>query len=139
VWLADLDALVRQGGIRWNTLIERARKARLALVVGVMLERAATVLDTPVPPAALNALKRRGRLWSALVAAFEARRPTAESHGKIFRGQVLVRSTRSSTATSAAQLAGLIWKDVIRFVITDPGHPWRQRLRERRRAPGRSR
>lgn len=132
VWLADLDALVRQDEIRWDTLIARARQARMALVVGVMLERAVTVLDTPVPPEALDELLRGGRLWSRLLAAFERRRPTSESHGQIFRGQVLMRSTRSSTLTSLLQLASLIWTDVIVFVLTDSSHPWRTRLGRRR-------
>ncbi len=133
IWISDLDALVRQGQIHWETLIDRARQARLALVVGMMLERAVHLLDTPVPPQALDDLLRGGRLWSRMMMAFERRRPTENSHEQLFRGQVLMRSTRSSTATSIAQLLDLLWTDVIRYVLTDASHPWRVRLRERRR------
>jgi len=134
IWFADLDALVRQGGIDWEMLIRRARDAKLALVVGVMLQRAATVVGTPVPEDVLTELQRRGRLWSRLVAGFESRRPVAANHGRLVRGQILVRSTRSSTLLSALELGRLIWRDVIMFVLTDSGHPWRARLRDRVRA-----
>jgi hypothetical protein len=133
VWLADLDALVRLDQIQWATLIERARQAHTALVVGVMLQRTAAVLGTPVPQHALKALLRNGRLWSTLLATFEHFRPIAGSHGQIFRGQVLMRSTRRSTASSMVQLARLIWTDVILFVLRNRNHPWRVRLRDWRR------
>jgi putative nucleotidyltransferase-like protein len=131
-WLADLDALVRRGGIRWPVLLERARNARLGLVVGVMLERVATVLGTPVPPDVIRVLTQNGRVWSKLLAQFERVRPMAESHAGIVRGQILIRATRDSTATSLWALARLIWTEVILFVVRDPSHPWRQRLRDRR-------
>jgi len=133
VWLADLDALVRQDQIQWATLIEHARQARLALVVGVMLQRTAAVLGTPVPQHALKALLRNGLLWSTLLATFEHFRPIARSHGQILRGQVLMRSTRSSTASSMVQLARLIWTDVTLFVLRNSNHPWRSRVRTWRR------
>jgi len=126
-WLADLDALVRQGGIDWPVLVQRARSARLALVVGVMLQRAVMVLDTPVPGDMLGQLLRRGALWSRLLVAFERRRPTATNFGRNVRGQVLIRSTRDSTLTSLKTLARLVWTDVIVFAVTDDRHPWRRR------------
>lgn len=129
IWLADLDASVRRGAIRWPVLIERAREEHLALVVAVLLERASTVLGTPVPRPVLQELAQRGRLWSRLLGLFERLRPTAASHGQIFRGQILIRATRSSTARSFAALARLIWSEVIVFVLKDPAHPWRGRLR----------
>jgi hypothetical protein len=133
VWLADLDALVRQQRIDWATLVARARQARLALVVGVMLARTATVLGTPVPADALAELLQGGRLWNRLLAGFERYRPTSESYGSIVRGQVLVRATRRGTASSLAGLARLIWTDVICFAVTNRNHPWRVRLRGQRR------
>jgi hypothetical protein len=135
VWLADLDALVKRGGIRWLVLTERAQSARLALVVGVMLERAAAVLGTPVPPDVLCVLTQDGRLWCRLLAQFERARPTAESHAGIVRGQILIRATRDSTAASLCALARLIWTEVILFVVRDSSHPWRQRLRYRVSVP----
>ncbi len=127
VWLADLDALVRHTELGWTVLIERARGAKLALVLGVMLQRAAVVLDTPVPPDAMQELLRRGMLWSRLLVDFERRRPTAANFDRKLRGQVLIRSTRDSTATSLRKLARLLWTDVILFVVTDRRHPWRRR------------
>lgn len=133
MWLADLDALVRSGRIRWPVLVERARQARVALVVGVMLQRASIVLGTPVPADALAALLRRGRVWARVLAAFERRRPTASNHDRNLHGQVLVRATRSSTWQSALTLAGLIWTDVILLLVNNPEHPWRRAMRRRRR------
>lgn len=126
-WLADLDALVRHGGIDWPTVVARARRAKLALVLGVMLQRAVIVLETPVPTDALRALLRRGKLWSRLLVTFERRRPTAANFGRNVRGQVLMRATRDSTATSLKTLARLVWTDVIVFAVTDDRHPWRTR------------
>lgn len=125
VWLADLDALVRKGGIRWPVLIERAREEKLALVIGVLLQRASTVLGTPVPATALKDLRRDGVLWSWLLAEFERRRPTAASYGRNFRGQILVRSTRASSVASMFVLARLIWTDVVLFLLRNRDHPWR--------------
>ena len=133
IWLADLDALVRQDQIRWPVVIERARDAKLALVVSVMSERARLVLGTPIPSEARRALRRGGALWSLLLEAFERRRPTASSFHRSVRGQVLVRATRDSTLTSFRALARLIWTDVIVFVVRYPNHPWRTRLHQRRR------
>jgi hypothetical protein len=129
IWLADIDALVRHGQIRWDVLIERARAARLALVVSVMTERAAIVLATPIPRGARRALRRRGVLWSLLLVAFEHQRPTALSYDRSVRGQVLVRATRDSSPASLVALAHLVWTDVILFVAHSPSHPWRVRLR----------
>jgi hypothetical protein len=130
IWLADLDALVRHSEIRWPILIERAREARAALVVAVMLERASMVLGTPVPEAVAAELRRGGVLWARLLAEFERRRPTASNYARNVRGQVLVRATRSSTIKSAVTLLRLIWTDVIVLVLRNPGHPWRRSLRE---------
>jgi hypothetical protein len=98
-----------------------------------MLQRASAVLATPVPPDALKQLLRGGWMWSRLLAAFEHYRPTSASHNQIFRGQVLMRSTRRSSASSVVQLARLVWTDVILFVLRDSSHPWRVRLRSWRR------
>jgi hypothetical protein len=108
----------------------------LALVIGVMLQRAAMVLGTPVPPRTLRALRRRGIIWAYLLAAFERRRPTVANYGRNVHGQVLVRATRTSTITSMATLAGLIWTDVIVFVLQDRQHPWRSYVRQHWRAQG---
>lgn len=136
VWLADLDALVRTG-IRWDVLIERARGARLPLVTGVMLERASLTLDTPLPGGVLEALLRSGRLWGMILVWFDRARPVAASHGRLFRGQVLVRSTRHSTLSSVAALFEMTRTEVIGQLIKNPDHPWRQawtrRLRSRQR------
>jgi putative nucleotidyltransferase-like protein len=132
VWLADLDALIRRDQVSWPDLLRRAHEARTALVVGVMLDRASMVLGTPVPEEVLRALRRRGNAWALLLRLFERWRPTAESYGRSFHGQVLVRATRDTTARSVATLTRLIWTDVIRFVLSDPSHPWRSRLRARR-------
>ena len=129
IWLADLDAAVRRGTIRWPVLIERAREEHLALVVAVLLERASTVLATPVPRTVLQELTQRGWLWSRMLSLVERLHPTAASHGQIVRGRILVGATRSTTARSFAALARLIWSGVIVFVLTDPAHPWRVRLR----------
>lgn len=133
VWLADLDALVRLDQLSWPELLRRAHEARTALVVAIMLDRAAMVLGTPVPLDVLRALRRRGASWALLLRLFERWRPTAESYGRSFHGQVLVRATRDSTARSVSTLARLVWTDVIRYVISDRNHPWRSRLRARRR------
>ncbi len=130
VWLADLDALVRQDQLSWTTLVSRAQEARAALVVAVMLDRAVCVLGTPVPPPALRALQRRGVGWALLLRTFEHWRPTARNYGHRLHGQVLMRATRDSTMTSLATLIRLIWTDVIKFALRDPHHPWRAHLRQ---------
>ena len=89
VWLMDLDALVHQGRMQLATLVDRARDARAALVVGVMLERAADVLGAPVPRHVLRALQRRGAVWALLLRSFEHWRPTAANYGRGLHGQVL--------------------------------------------------
>ena len=104
IWLADIDALVRRTSIRWPLLVARSREARLALVVGVMLERAKIVLGTPVPAEVCRKLQRKGILWANLLAAFERLRPTATNFGRSFHGQVLVRATRASTTSSLLAL-----------------------------------
>jgi hypothetical protein len=131
VWLVDLDALVRRGEISWPTLIQRCREARAALVVGIMLERAALNLRTPVPRSALKSLQKSGVGWAMLLRGFERWRPTAANFGRSFRGQVLVRSTRETSIASLATLARLIQSDVIGHVLSDPGHPWRARVRQK--------
>jgi hypothetical protein len=131
VWLADLDALVRQGHIAWPTLVRRAHNARAALVVGVMLDRAVLNLGTPVPRDVLRALHQRGAIWAQMLRLFERWHPTAANYDRSFRGQVLVRSTRVNTSVSMATLGRLIWTDVILFVVSNPNHPWRVRTRQR--------
>jgi hypothetical protein len=129
VWLADLDALVRQKNLSWPILIGRAREARAGLVVGVMLDRAAAVLGSPIPPWALRSLQRRGVVWAYLLRTFERSRPTASNYGRSVRGQVLVRATRETSFMSLVTLARFLWTDVVLQVARDPRHPWRLRLR----------
>jgi hypothetical protein len=130
VWLADLDALVRQNAHSWSVLVDRSRDAGAALVVGVMLDRARSVLGTPVPREVLRALQRRGLLWSQMLRHFERWRPTAANYDRNFRGQVLIRSTRRSSYTSLVALAELIRTDVIGHLLHDRQHPWRVQIRQ---------
>jgi hypothetical protein len=132
-WLLDLDALVRQDTIDWPMVVSRSREARSALTLGVMLERASRVVGAPVPKPVLSELQAKGALWALSLRTFEQWRPTAANYGHGLHGQVLVRSTRHNTVSSLATLGRLIWTDVIVFPLSDPHHPWRDRLRHWRR------
>jgi Uncharacterised nucleotidyltransferase len=130
IWLADLDALVRQDAHSWSLLVDRSREAGAALVVGVMLDRAVEVLGCPVPLDVLRALERRGILWAKMLRQFERWRPTAANYNRNLRGQVLIRSTRHSTYSSLAALMEMIRTDVLGHVLHDRQHPWRVRIRQ---------
>jgi hypothetical protein len=130
VWLADLDALVRQNGHSWSLLVDRSRDAGAALVVGVMLDRAVEVLGCPVPREVVLALQQRGILWAKMLRQFERWRPTAANYDRNLRGQVLIRSTRRSSYTSLAALVRLIRTDVVGHLLHDRQHPWRVRIRQ---------
>ena len=129
IWLVDLHALVHQGLFTWQRLVDRSRQAHAALVVGVLLERSANVLGTPVPRPVLRSLQKKGALWALTLRAFERCRPTASNYGRSLHGQVLVRATRRTTLTSVAALVHLWWTDVVLFVLRDRHHPWRERSR----------
>jgi hypothetical protein len=58
LWLLDVDRLVRReaGTIDWDELCMLARGARVGRQAALALHAVATVLGTPVPPAAMEAL-----------------------------------------------------------------------------------
>jgi 2-polyprenyl-3-methyl-5-hydroxy-6-metoxy-1,4-benzoquinol methylase len=47
----DVDRVVRNGGLRWDVLLEEAARWRVRSVLGYVLRAAAGALGTPVPPA----------------------------------------------------------------------------------------
>lgn len=93
LWLLDVDRLVRQTGLAWDQVLDRAQRWGLRLTLKQMLAEAVTLLDTPVPPAILAELssdpgepveramwglgdERPGRAWrrvQATLAAFDGR------------------------------------------------------------------
>ena len=94
VWLSDLDALARQGQIRWDVLIDRACPAGLARPsAGVMLRterkpclaRTRSRTERSAGPAATD-----GWPWSQLMGGYERfRLRWGIAMAVMFRGQVL--------------------------------------------------
>jgi hypothetical protein len=73
VWLQDIAAMLRRGGVSLEDLVRRARAWRVSAQVAIALDHAARVLGAPVPPETLRDLygsraraavsRRLGALW----------------------------------------------------------------------------
>lgn len=102
-WLADLRWVAAMPGLHWDDVVDRARRARAAAAVALLLERAALALGAPVPPAALDRLAPRLGWRLAGRALLAARPPGAPDRG-LLSGRTVVRSSRATAAASLREL-----------------------------------
>lgn len=56
VWMLDVDAVIRSGRIDWPEFCARAHRMKVAALAALVLDRAARLLDTPVPEAVIDEL-----------------------------------------------------------------------------------
>jgi hypothetical protein len=111
VWLKDLDQTVEREEPDWDDLVRRARDTRTDLVAAVQLERARTVLGTPVPSPVLAELAG-GSGWARWWARRDRAAGPARWGGYAGTGRTAVAATSATTAASAAQLARSLYADV---------------------------
>ena len=77
-WIADAVALVRDGQVRWDRLVEQAVRRRFVLRLRVQLAYLAATFDAPDPAGgARRAGRRSGLAAGAVRAALEYARPAA--------------------------------------------------------------
>jgi hypothetical protein len=104
VWAKDIERLVTRDTPDWQDLARRATSAHVALLVGIMLRRAATLLGASVPPAAVDALL--GGRAQAGVWCIGEHIATPRSLGGMMRtGSAFVLSLRGSPSQTARALA----------------------------------
>lgn len=103
-WLADVDRIVRAHDLDWDEVVSVADQSSLRVLLGSMLARARQALGTPVPAAVVGRLAP-AHGWRGLVQVIDAWRPPERAHRPGRSGQIVVRSTRGTTAASVAGLA----------------------------------
>jgi hypothetical protein len=121
VWLKDLDQMVGGGDPDWDEVIRRARRTRTALVAAVQLERARTVLATPVPEWVIDALSGRSAWWRWWRSR-DRRTGPARWGGLAGTGRTFVSATSATTAASAVQLARSLPRDVVMPALDKARH-----------------
>jgi hypothetical protein len=122
VWLKDIDQMVASEPPEWDELVRRARRYRLGLVAAVQLERARTVLGTPVPEPVVEALAA-GAAWWRLWKRREAKVGMARWGGYDRSGRTFVASTSDGTRSSIVQLGRSLAADVVRPGVARRWHP----------------
>lgn len=116
-WLKDLQ-LGASAAPNWDSVVERSRQWRVAGPVAIMLDRAATALNAPVPQAVTSSLLP-GMGWRQLSAATMRRYPTSRTHERGVTGIQVTWSARDSRLRSICALGlGLAHK-----VLDRPGIP----------------
>jgi hypothetical protein len=120
-WLMDAARIERSGRLRWDVLNDRCEETGLGLPVQVVLDRARHTLGYSPSIAPLS----RGT-WRKLTQALSALRPVEQTFGQVGRGGVVYRSTRRTTLRSSWTLGRLAITEVVKPVLTDPRHRWRQ-------------
>lgn len=101
-WLKDIERCITSYPPDWDALVERAGASRLAVVVGVMLDRTHDVLGVEVPREASAALG--GRSWRQVVRATNRLRPIQETSGRRALSTMVVRSTAATSGASVLAL-----------------------------------
>lgn len=129
-WLVDVDRV--ESRVSHEVLAERCRETGTALPVQVMRDRSHAALGVTDRTPVLH----RGA-WRAMLSALSAVRPVENTFGQIMRGGVLYRSTRQTTARSAAAFGHLLVDEVARPVLTNPSHRWRRPKADRETQFGR--
>jgi hypothetical protein len=108
-WLVDIDRQVRSAEPDWDAFVERARRWKVALPVGLALERTAHALGTPVPngvrAALLPSRSFRTALW-----ALDAVRPTGSRLEGIGVPARLARLARPTPRATAAAVVATGWR-----------------------------
>lgn len=126
VWFKDLEQSIVNDHPDWDEVARRSRAWRVSLLVATMLARCERVLGPGIPPAAIDALAPRAG-WRTAVVVADRFSPPQLSYGRQLTARTLVAATRASTTTSVAELGRSVWIDLLKPVLTDPGHPWRRR------------
>lgn len=129
-WLVDVDRV--ESRVSYQVLAERCSQTGTGLPVQVVLDRSRAALGTVDEKPRLS----RGA-WRTMLSALSLIRPIEHTFGQIMRGGVLYRSTRQTTAQSAAAFGRLLVDEVARPVLTNPSHRWRRPKAEREARLGR--
>ena len=135
VWFKDLEQVVANDPPDWDEVVRRCRRSGLSLLVATMLARARTVLGAAVPADVPPALAPPG--WRNVIAVADRLSPPQRSFGHTLTARTAVAATRRSGAASVAELARVVWADVVRPAAADPRSVWRDRRAARQ--PGSSR
>ena len=102
-WIKDIERAVTVGQPDWDEVVVRARAYGLAVVVGVMLDRARDVLAAPVPDGVSAALG--APTWRRIVRGAARISPIERSAGRRALSTIVVRSTGPTTRSSLRGLA----------------------------------
>jgi hypothetical protein len=121
VWLKDLDQMIGHEDPDWDEVIRRARRTRTALVAGLQLERARSVLGTAVPVWVIEALSG-GSYWWRWWTSRDRRAGAARWGGMAGTGRTFVSATSATTASSAVQLGRSLPEDVVLPALTKVRH-----------------
>ena len=113
VWLKDLDQMLSAEPPDWDELVNRARHRQLGLVAAMQLDRARSVLGTPVPRSVIDALAG-GDLWWRIWRRRERHVGLARWGGSVGTGRMMTAATSRGTVSSAAQLGRAVVDEVIR-------------------------
>jgi Uncharacterised nucleotidyltransferase len=100
--LVDVDTVVRSGRVDLPVLAERAHEAGAARLCSAVLQRARTMLHTPVPSAFLAGLSPTRSWLRVNDVADRWRVATRDSHSGIASGQLLAAGRRSRVGTLKA-------------------------------------
>ena len=123
-WLQDIRLAATRLPVDWDVLRARARATDAELAVAVVFDRVNRCFGTAFP--ACGRAARPGASWRVSVRALDGVRPPWRWAGGPLSGRIVVASTRATSAASAAALVRATARNV-GVVLTDPGHPWRQR------------
>jgi hypothetical protein len=128
-WMVDVARIEQSGQVRWDVLNDRCTQTGLGLPVQIVLDRARHALRYIPSGAPLQ-----GGVWRGMMSALSAVRPIERSFGQAARGGVVFRSTRRSALASLRSLGQLAVIEVVKPLVTDPEHRWRQNRQSRDRS-----
>ena len=123
VWFKDLEQVIAKDPPDWDEVVRRCRRSGLSLLVATMLARAHHVLGAAVPDEVPLALAPLG--WRNVIAVADRLSPPQRSFGHTLTARTAVAATRRSGAASVAELARVVWSDVVRPAAADPRSLWR--------------
>lgn len=103
-WAADLHEAVANDRPPWDEVVRRAERAGTSAAVAAMVRRADAAVPTGVPPEVLRRLGPAAP-WRVVTGVADRLVPLADSSGRPSPARAVLRSTRATTASSAAELA----------------------------------
>lgn len=106
MWLKDVERATADTALDWDLALRRADEYGVRLALAVVLARTQRVIgfEKPPPPAALAPARRTA--WGWFAASADKWSPAPALPGDKLSGQIVFKSTRSTTIASAAAAVG---------------------------------